>query len=78
MDLQTFIGNFEEAVEDLEPGTVEGATRFRELEQWDSLAVLTVTAMIDSEYGARVRADDLKGCETVADLFELVKGRSGG
>lgn len=77
MDVQNFIVNFEEAIEDLDPGTVTPGTRFRELEQWDSLAVLTVTAMVDSEYGARVRADDLKGCDTVAELFELVNSRAG-
>jgi acyl carrier protein len=77
MTLEGFIGDFEEAVEDLEPGSVNGETRFRELEQWDSLAVLTVTAMIDADYEVRLRADELKGCATVAELFELVKGRAG-
>lgn len=77
MDEETFIRDFEEAVEDIGSGTLSAGTRFRELPEWDSLAVLTVLAMVDSEYGVRLRAEDLKTCETLGEFFALVREKSG-
>lgn len=72
MSLKQFIENFEEAVDDVGPGTVQPETRFRELAQWDSLAVLTVLSMIDDEYDVRLKAATLKECDTVASLYEAI------
>jgi len=76
MSLEKFIEEFEEAVEDIEPGSLTVATKYRELEAWDSLAVLTVIAMIDAEYDVRLKADTLKSCETLEALFAQVSGSS--
>lgn len=75
MDLETFIKNFEEAVEDVEVGTLAGETVFRSLEQWDSLAVLTVIAMVDGEYDVRLKAKELKQVETLAALHALIAAK---
>jgi acyl carrier protein len=72
MSLDKFIEDFEEAVEDIEPGSLSAATKYRELEAWDSLAVLTVIAMVDAEYDVRLKADTLKTCETLEALFDVV------
>ncbi|MGJ8641372.1 MAG: phosphopantetheine-binding protein [Opitutaceae bacterium] len=78
MSIEAFIEEFEEAVEDVEEGTLSESTIYRNLEQWDSLAVLTVIAMVDSEYEVRLKADDLKSCDTLNALYELVQGKSKG
>ena len=75
MELDTFIKNFEEAVEDVEVGMLDGSIPFRSLEQWDSLAVLTVIAMVDSEYDVRLKAKELKQVETLAELHALVAAK---
>ncbi|MDG1241484.1 MAG: acyl carrier protein [Opitutae bacterium] len=72
MSVEKFIEDFEEAVEDIEPGSLTAATKFKELEAWDSLAVLTVIAMVDAEYDVRLKADRLKNCETLEGLFAQV------
>lgn len=72
MNLETFIEQFEEAVEDVEPGSVRADTAFRDLPAWDSLAVLTVIAMADAEYSVRLKAEDFKNCPTVEALWQLV------
>ena len=74
MSLEKFIEDFEEAVEDIEPGSITAATKFRELEAWDSLAVLMVIAMVDADYDVRLKADALKTCETLEALYGLVSG----
>jgi acyl carrier protein len=76
MSLEKFIEEFEEAVEDIEPGSLTAATKYRELKVWDSLAVLTVIAMVDAEYDVRLKADTLKNCETLEALFAQVSGSS--
>ena len=76
MDVESFIERVEDAVEDLEPGTITVGTRFKELPEWDSLAVLTVIAMLESEYGVRLNGRDLKAAERVGELFEGVRERA--
>jgi acyl carrier protein len=76
MSLEKFIEEFEEAVEDIEPGSLTAATKYRELKVWDSLAVLTVIAMVDAEYDVRLKADTLKNCETLEALFAQVSESS--
>jgi len=44
------------------------------LEAWDSLAVLTVIAMVDAEYDLRLKADILKDCDTLEALYARVTG----
>lgn len=75
MELETFIKNFEEAVEDVEVGSLSGHTAYRSIEQWDSLAVLTVIAMVDAEYGLRLKAKELKQIETLCELHALLKSK---
>ncbi|MGB0415577.1 MAG: phosphopantetheine-binding protein [Coraliomargarita sp.] len=77
MSLETFIGHLEEAVEDIETGALEAGTCYRDLEAWDSLAVLTVIAMVDLEYGVRLKAAILKECATVQELYERVQAQAG-
>lgn len=76
MELETFIRNFEDAVEDVESGTLDGSTAFRSIEQWDSLAVLTVIAMVDAEYDVRLKAKELKQVDTLAGLHQWVVAKT--
>jgi len=75
MDLETFIINFEEAVEDVESGTLAGDTAFRDLKSWDSLAVLTVTDMIDYEYGVSINKNDFQGVHTIRDVYDCIRSK---
>jgi acyl carrier protein len=45
---------------------------FRDYEEWDSLAVLSVMAMIEEQYGVLVSRKDLDACVTVGDLHSHV------
>ena len=74
MSLEKFIEDFEEAVEDVEPGSLTALTKYRELEAWDSLAVLTVIAMVDAEYDVRLKAETLKANDTLEALYAQVCG----
>ena len=71
MDLNEFVENvkdqFEDDVVDFGP-----ETHFREMDEWSSLLSLSIIAMVDDEYDVVIKADDIKSCTTVADLYNLV------
>lgn len=69
-----FIELFKETLE-IESDNVHLDTVFRELEQWDSLAFLSVIAMIDEEYDVVIEGNDFKKLITISDLIEEVKRR---
>jgi acyl carrier protein len=73
MELDTFIKQLADAVEGLDASTLTGDTPLAALPQWDSLALLTTLAMVDSEYGVQVSGRALQECQTVGDLFRLVQ-----
>lgn len=71
---QKFIELFKETLE-MEDGEINVDTRFRELEQWDSLAFLSVIAMIDEEYDVVIEGNDFKKLNTVGELINEISAR---
>lgn len=49
--------------------------KFREYEEWDSLAFLSVIAMIDEEYDVLIEGKDFKKLETLGDILNAIKER---
>ena len=45
-----------------------------ELEEWDSLSYVSFISMANATLGKKVTVKDLKAANTVADLYNLVKG----
>ena len=74
MELKSFIENVKEQFEE-EYDNFGADTRFRELDEWSSLLSLSIIAMVDDEYDVVIKADDIKSCTTVEDLFNLVNQR---
>lgn len=44
-----------------------------DLEEWDSLSLVSFMAMANAAYGKKVILADVKMAKTVEDLYELVK-----
>lgn len=73
MDAKDFIEKFAEAIEaDAQKITVD--TKFRSLEEWSSLAVLSVIAMLDDEYDILIEGGDFRQLETVKDIIRFIEG----
>lgn len=70
--MEEFIEKFADIFEDVDPSILSGETRFRELDDWDSIAGLSVMGMVDEEYGVTFNADDMNGCQTICDLYQRV------
>ena len=74
--IEEFIKKIEFEIDELEQGSIKPETNFRELEEWSSMMGLIFIALIDTEYDVTVNGDDLINCESVADLYEVVKNKS--
>lgn len=48
-------------------------TVLNDLEEWDSLSLVSFMAMANADYGKKVVPADVKAAETIKDLYELVK-----
>ncbi len=68
---EKFLGIVAEALEkDLNSINIQD--RFRDYEEWDSLAVLSIMALIEENYGSTISREHLNNCQTLEDLFNLV------
>ena len=73
--MKDFIEKFAEIFDDLDASTLSGETKFRELDDWDSIAGLSVIGMIDEEYGVTFNADDMRVCQTILDLYNRIQSK---
>jgi len=59
----------------LELPEVKAADELKSFAQWDSLAVLSVIAMMDANYGVNLQAADFATITTAQDLWNVVQSR---
>ncbi len=60
---------------ELDAGTVTGNERLEDLENWDSLAVISFIALADEKLDIIVEGDALAEAESITDLLALVSGK---
>ena len=61
--------------ETIEVPEIKEADQLKAFPQWDSLAVLSVIAMLDASYGINLRAADLNAVNSAGELFQLVESK---
>ena len=66
---------YDNLAEILEVDEVKPNDRLQDFENWDSLTVLSVLAMIDASFGFNMTATDLQKIETVGKLAAFVASR---
>jgi acyl carrier protein len=64
-----------ELAEIMEVDEVEADSQLESFAAWDSLGRLATIAMIDTNYGVNLNADDLAQTKTAGALFELIQAR---
>lgn len=75
MELKEFINNFANQFDDTDPSEISGETKFHDLDEWSSLTGMSVIAMVRTEYGKAVTGAEIKSCETVEDLYNLIASK---
>ena len=66
---------FKKLAEILEVPEVKETDALKSFAQWDSLAVLSVIAMLDASYGVNLRAADFATVQSAGDLWNLVESK---
>ena len=75
MNQNEFLNHFAEALELETQSEINMSVPFKELEEWDSLARLSLIAMLDEEYEVELEGEDFDKLNTVEDLFLFVKSK---
>ena len=73
--LGQFIADFAEQLDDTPVDEIDGDTEFQLLDEWGSMTAMAVVAMVERKWGKKITGKDIRGCESVRELFELVQGR---
>ena len=75
MEITKFIEQFAEQFEDTDACEFESSTKFKDLDEWSSLVALSIIAMVDDEYDVVLKGDDIRGANTIEDLFNVIKSK---
>ena len=71
MTEQEKIALLEETLE-LDEGTLTADTVLADVDEYDSMAKLSLIVMMDDEFGVKLTGDVIKGFETVGDILKLM------
>ena len=72
MNVQEFIEKFAEAI-DIEASELTVDTEFRTLDEWDSVAYISVIAMMDEEYDIQSEMPQFKQLKTLGAIAEYIE-----
>lgn len=75
MELNEFVVNFADLFEDTDASEITSTTIFRELDEWSSLTGMGVIALAKTQYGKQVTGAEIRKCETVEDIFNLINSK---
>lgn len=75
MELNEFISAFAEQFDDTDVSEITPDCEFHELDEWSSLTGMGVIAMAKTVYGKTITGKEIRECETVEDLFNLISSK---
>lgn len=69
--MEKFIDLLHEALE--REDEIQMSDNFRDYDEWDSLAYLSIIAFLDDEYDVQIEEAEFKQLKTVQDIYDAVK-----
>lgn len=76
MKEQEFIKKFADALDDTDANDLNFNTELKELDEWDSLATLSIISMAQLTYNVKVTGIEINNCDTIEDLYSLIKSKN--
>jgi len=70
MTKQDLITEIEDILQ-ADEGSLNETTALAGLEDWDSLAFISIIALFDKKLNKKVQLDELKQCQSVGDIIAL-------
>ena len=72
MDINEFIDKFAAEFFETDREEFNEETKFKELEEWESLTALTILAMVARDYSVKLSGNDIINAVTIKDLYNRV------
>lgn len=72
MSIEQFTKDLEAEFEEVEPGTINPDTVFKNIKGWSSMHALIIIAFVDSNCDVLLTGADIKSAQTIRDLFSIV------
>lgn len=69
---EEFLNSLKEALEVKDDETFTMYTNLKDLEEYDSLSVLVIVAMVDKKFKKQISSSDFENITTIGDLIELI------
>ena len=57
---------------EMDEGTLQPTMSLDEIEEWDSMAKLSLIVLIDDECGKTLTSDDIKGFKTIQNILDFM------
>ncbi len=67
---------FEEILEK-DPGEIKSHNKFRDYEEWDSLAYISLVTKIDEQFDVTIRQEDFQSLMTIDDIARYIEQSRG-
>ena len=71
MDIKKKLTLLEEMME-LDEGTLTPDTKLGDIEEYDSMAKLSLIVLMNDEFGKKINVNQIKGFQTVQDILDFV------
>ena len=75
MELEKFIVDFADQFEDTDPSQITASTVYKDLDEWSSLLAFSVIAMVRVKYQKTVTGAEIRQCDTIEDLFNVISAK---
>ena len=75
MELNDFVTVFANQFDETDPEEIQPSTLFHDLDEWSSLIGMSIIAMAKTEYGKTITGAELRACNTVEDVFNVISSK---
>lgn len=72
MELKEKLALLEEIL-DMDEGTLAPETTLDDLEEWDSIAALSLIVMLDEQFEKTISGNEIKALDTVGDILNYMQ-----
>jgi len=74
--IEVFGRKLEQELDGVVPGSIKADTNYREIPEWSSMHALILIALAETEYNVALTGEDLRKCNTVQDIYDVIKSRA--
>lgn len=75
MELNDFVTVFANQFDETDPEEIQASTQFHDIDEWSSLIGMSIIAMAKTEYGKTITGAELRACNTVEDVFNVISSK---